>query len=120
MDSRNFQLVAGATASLAIAVPLLYYLLLPKPLPGIPHNPVTGLLGDLPELAQTLKDNERSVVDYFNNHINKHGPISQVRICSQQILKLRRVSYLIFCLLLRYVLGVESLSSSPTEVKSTA
>ncbi|KAF8608403.1 cytochrome P450 [Ceratobasidium sp. AG-I] len=88
MDSTNFQLAAAATASLAVIVPLLYYLLLPKPLPGIPHNPVTGLLGDLPELAQALKDNERSVGDYFNNHVKKHGPISQICFGSRVIVLL--------------------------------
>lgn len=80
MDSSNFQLAAGATASLAIAIPLIYYWLLPKPIPGIPHNPVTSVLGDIPEVALTLKDNERSIVDFFHNHIKKHGPISQVRL----------------------------------------
>ena len=109
MDSTNFQLVATATASLAVVVPLFYYLLLPKPLSGIPHNPITGLLGDLPELAQTLKDNEQSVVDYFNSHIKKHGPISQVRLRLQYTSGFSRFSYLSFSLhFIRFVLAAES------------
>lgn len=78
MDSTSFRLAAGTTASLAVAVPLLYYWLLPKPLPGIPHNPITSLLGDIPDIIQVLKHNEQGIVDYFSNHAKKHGPISQV------------------------------------------
>lgn len=78
MDSSNLQLATGATALLAISAPLVYYWLLPKPLPGIPHNPITGLLGDIPDVARVLKTNEQGIIDYFISHVEKHGPISQV------------------------------------------
>lgn len=79
MNSSNFWLVDGAIALLVIVVTLIYYWLFPKPLPGIPHNPVTSLLGDIPDIKKALKNNEQCMMDYFNNHVKKHGPVSQVR-----------------------------------------
>ncbi|KAF8608400.1 cytochrome P450 [Ceratobasidium sp. AG-I] len=83
MDSRNFQLAASATASLAVVVPMIYYWLLPKPLPNIPHNPITSLLGDIPDITRALQDNEQGIMDYFSNHVKKHGPLSQMCIGNQ-------------------------------------
>lgn len=82
MDSSYIQLAAGAVTSLALVVAPIYYWLLPKPLPGIPHNPIRSLLGDIPDITQTLKNNEQSVKDYYIDHVKKHGPISQVQSSS--------------------------------------
>lgn len=77
MDSSNFRL-ASAIALLVVAVTLAYYWFLPRPLPGIPHNPVTSLLGDIPDITQEALTNGQSSMEYFNKHAKKYGPISQV------------------------------------------
>ncbi|KAG8687182.1 hypothetical protein FRC09_013650, partial [Ceratobasidium sp. 395] len=48
------------------------------PLPGIPHNPVTTIWGDVPELARFIKGSGKIAADYFASMAVKHGPIFQI------------------------------------------
>ena len=70
----------GTVAAVVItAVPLLrlsYTSLLPKPIPGVPHNPITSIWGDAPQLAVATKD--KTFSEYLADEVKKHGPIFQV------------------------------------------
>ncbi|KAG8773704.1 hypothetical protein FRC12_002365 [Ceratobasidium sp. 428] len=52
--------------------------MLPKPLPGTPHDPMSGIMGNLSDLVRYMKNDENNKLDYFHNMIDKHGPLSQV------------------------------------------
>ncbi|KAG8746639.1 hypothetical protein FRC10_004242 [Ceratobasidium sp. 414] len=41
---------------LAVVVRLVYLWLLPKPLPNVPHNPITSIWGDIPDITHFTKD----------------------------------------------------------------
>ncbi|KAG8768913.1 hypothetical protein FRC12_005280 [Ceratobasidium sp. 428] len=69
-------LLAGL--SLATIARLGYLWMLPKPLPGIPHDPMSGIMGNLPDLVRYMKDDEKNKLDYFHSMIDKHGPLSQI------------------------------------------
>ncbi|KAG8706820.1 hypothetical protein FRC08_000846 [Ceratobasidium sp. 394] len=74
----GYLLPLAAGLSLAIIARSAYVWLLPKPLPNIPHNPVTGFLGDLPELGRYMKGGDKRLGDYLETQVLKHGPICQV------------------------------------------
>lgn len=63
--------IAAATFS------LVYCWLKPKPLNRFPHNPVTSILGDIPEIMRTIKSG-KTINDYYALLIERHGPIVQV------------------------------------------
>lgn len=71
--------VFGATA-LAIAASAIYRWLHPKPLEGFPHNPVTSILGDIPEITRILKNGNKTLYDYYEILVERHGPVTQVRM----------------------------------------
>ena len=74
----------GAVAMILIAaVPafqLFYTFLLPKPIPGVPHNPVTSIWGDVPLITSARR--EKTFCEHLADEANKHGPIFQVGIKS--------------------------------------
>ncbi|KAG8718024.1 hypothetical protein FRC08_006113 [Ceratobasidium sp. 394] len=57
---------------------LTYLWILPKPLPGVPHDPITSILGNVPDLVRFMEGGKKNNADYFNSITSKHGPISQV------------------------------------------
>ena len=68
---------APSVAVLAISV---YYLLKPKPLPGIPHsNTLKWFWGDLKEVVEA-GNNGTGESQYFSQHATRFGPISQAVI----------------------------------------
>jgi hypothetical protein len=69
-------LVAGAL--LAVLARLAYLWLLPKPLPNVPHNPITNIWGDIPDITYYMKGGKRTFGDYVADVVKKHGPLSQV------------------------------------------
>ncbi|KAG8696901.1 hypothetical protein FRC09_008197 [Ceratobasidium sp. 395] len=77
MAALSFLELKVATSILA-GLALVYWWLKPKPLAGIPHNPVRGILGDIPELARFIKEKDARALDYFAHLIERHGPITQV------------------------------------------
>lgn len=68
-----------ATLCLVLAR-LLYLWLLPKPLLGIPHNPVASIWGDIPAITEATKDGKKTFADYVRGIVNVHGPILQILI----------------------------------------
>ncbi|KAG9085492.1 hypothetical protein FS749_004380, partial [Ceratobasidium sp. UAMH 11750] len=56
---------------------LTYLWILPKPLPGVPHDPITSILGNVPDLVRFMEGGKKNNADYFNSITSKHGPISQ-------------------------------------------
>jgi hypothetical protein len=63
----------------ALLTRLAYPWILPKPIPGIPHNPVVSVLGDIPAIRQAGKEGSGLFSDFVANTVGVHGPVSQVR-----------------------------------------
>ncbi|KAG9128592.1 hypothetical protein FRC07_000025 [Ceratobasidium sp. 392] len=74
-----------ATLPLAILLGLIYFWLLPKPLPHVPHNPITSIWGDVPTLSRFIEGSGKIVADYFANMADIHGPIFQVLLAKTRI-----------------------------------
>ncbi|KAF8598831.1 cytochrome P450 [Ceratobasidium sp. AG-I] len=69
----------GTAAAVITAIPLFrlfYTSLLPKPIPGVPHNPVTTIWGDIPHIKRETEG--RSFGEHLTDEINKHGPIFEM------------------------------------------
>ncbi|KAF8599423.1 cytochrome P450 [Ceratobasidium sp. AG-I] len=84
----NTQLGTVAAVSI-IAVPLLqlsYTSLLPKPIPGVPHNPITSIWGDAPQITRVTK--EKTFSEHVVDEVNKHGPIFQMFLGGQTLVVL--------------------------------
>ncbi|KAG9080703.1 hypothetical protein FRC06_006239, partial [Ceratobasidium sp. 370] len=81
-----FELKVVAGVSLALLA--VYWWLRPKPFSDIPHNLVTGILGDIPELKRFMKENNARYLDYFAHLAERHGPITQVCLGGKTILLL--------------------------------
>ncbi|QRV98324.1 cytochrome P450 family protein [Ceratobasidium sp. AG-Ba] len=59
---------------------LCYKFALPKPLPNIPHDPVTNILGHVLDLARFSRGGEKDGAKWFDSMTAKHGPLCQVLI----------------------------------------
>ncbi|KAG8950974.1 hypothetical protein FRC03_012680 [Tulasnella sp. 419] len=59
---------------------IIRHLLSPRPLPGIPHRPITSILGDIPGIAKHIIRNEPVVLLFFEKYAKELGPIYQVLI----------------------------------------
>jgi hypothetical protein len=68
-------LVTGAL--FAVFTRLAYLWLLPKPLPNIPHNPVTNIWGDISDITHFMQGGKRAFGDYISDIVKMHGPLSQ-------------------------------------------
>lgn len=53
-----------------------YTRLLPRPITGVPHNPVVSIWGDIPEITRVTKG--KTFGEYVADEVRKHGPIFQV------------------------------------------
>ncbi|CAE6509741.1 unnamed protein product [Rhizoctonia solani] len=62
-----------------------YLWILPRPLPDIPHNPITSLLGDVPAIAQYEKDGKGVFTDFIAHLTAIHGPILQILLPRRRI-----------------------------------
>ncbi|QRV81352.1 cytochrome P450 family protein [Ceratobasidium sp. AG-Ba] len=69
-----------ATGILAITVVpwVIYQCLKPRPLRDFPHNPITNILGDIPELVRLIKNEHICVLDYLELLVKRHGPVVQM------------------------------------------
>lgn len=68
-----------ATAVVVVAVPLFrlfYTFLLPRPISGVPHSPVSSIWGDIPRT--TMATAAKTLSEYLADEAHKHGPIFQV------------------------------------------
>ncbi|CAE6523753.1 unnamed protein product [Rhizoctonia solani] len=74
--------VAGAIG-VVLLIRLGYSWLWPKPIPTIPHNPITSIWGDIPAIAKANKEDKVSFVEFLGDMVKTHGPISQVLIGPQ-------------------------------------
>ena len=64
--------------ALGISAFIIYFVFWPKPLPSFPHNPVSSILGDLPEILRLVKSG-KTLSEYYELLVERHGPIIQVR-----------------------------------------
>ncbi|QRW08538.1 cytochrome P450 family protein [Ceratobasidium sp. AG-Ba] len=71
-----------------VAVFAFYFWLKPKPLAGFPHNPIRGILGDVPGIMRMLSDGNKTIYDYYAHLVSTHGPISQMFVGKRVILVL--------------------------------
>lgn len=81
LDMLSNAQLGAAVAVVVAAVPLFqifYTSLLPKPIPGVPHNPVTSIWGDIPQIIKVSK--HKTFGEHLADEVEKHGPIFQVRI----------------------------------------
>ncbi|QRV79699.1 cytochrome P450 family protein [Ceratobasidium sp. AG-Ba] len=72
------QIVLPTVGALAILAGFGYHWLKPRPLKGIPHNPVTSILGDISEITQILKRGDKTLYDYYEILVERHGSITQL------------------------------------------
>ncbi|CAE6530843.1 unnamed protein product [Rhizoctonia solani] len=77
MDGSLSTAIAVVVGS-ALLLRLSYSCLLPKPVPSIPHNPVTSLLGDIPAISQAVKDGNGLFSDFVARTVRVHGPVCQI------------------------------------------
>lgn len=77
--SDRLAVVVASALALVLAVSLFFIWLWPKPIAGIPHNPITSIFGDVPEITQVIKSG-RSASDYYPMLVKRHGPVVQVRL----------------------------------------
>jgi hypothetical protein len=69
-------LTAGILVVTASIYPV-YIWLKPKPLVGFPHNPISSILGDIPEIARVIEGGG-TLSEYYMLLMERHGPIVQV------------------------------------------
>ncbi|CUA66566.1 Cytochrome P450 4V2 [Rhizoctonia solani] len=77
MDTVLAGTVAVVVAS-ALVTRLSYSWLLPKPIPDIPHNPITGILGDIPAFTHDKKNGNKLFSNFVVDMVKTYGPISQI------------------------------------------
>ncbi|KAH7339907.1 cytochrome P450 [Rhizoctonia solani] len=61
-----------------LLVRLSYLWLLPKPIPKIPHNPVTSIWGDIPAFTHDKKNGLKLFSSFVEDMVRIYGPISQI------------------------------------------
>ncbi|CAE6397568.1 unnamed protein product [Rhizoctonia solani] len=64
---------------LGLGALVLHFVFWPKPLPNFPHNPITSILGDLPEILRMIKSG-KTLSEYYGLLFERHGPIIQMFI----------------------------------------
>ena len=64
--------------ALGIGAFILYFVFWPKPLSNFPHNPITSVLGDLPEILRMVRSG-KTLSEYYGLLVERHGPVIQVR-----------------------------------------
>ncbi|KAH7339906.1 cytochrome P450 [Rhizoctonia solani] len=80
MSSAIYLVVAAVLVVSGLAIRFAYSWLSPKPIAGIPHNPITSIWGDIPAITKATKDGGRTFSDYIANVVAEHGTLLQVLI----------------------------------------
>ncbi|KAG8768912.1 hypothetical protein FRC12_005279, partial [Ceratobasidium sp. 428] len=65
--------------SLVVLTYFAYLWLKPKPIPNIPHNPITSIWGDILDIVRFTKDG-KVFSDYVQDFVQQHGPLCQIMI----------------------------------------
>lgn len=81
--SRPFLLVVAATFAFIVALYLLYYTALPKPIPGVPYHEASSrrLFGDVPAMMAHIKNEDGTFITYLEQTLQKlNAPMVQVFI----------------------------------------
>ncbi|EUC59461.1 cytochrome P450 family protein [Rhizoctonia solani AG-3 Rhs1AP] len=69
----------------ALLIRLGYSWLWPEPIPGIPHNPITSIWGDIPAIIKADREDKMSFVEFLAHMAKKHGVICQVLVGRQSL-----------------------------------
>ncbi|KDN33047.1 hypothetical protein RSAG8_13865, partial [Rhizoctonia solani AG-8 WAC10335] len=80
MSSAIYLISTAVLAASIMLVPFAYSWLSPKPLPGIPHNPITSIWGDIPAITEATKDGRKTFSDYVADVVAEHGSLLQILI----------------------------------------
>ncbi|CAE7211660.1 unnamed protein product [Rhizoctonia solani] len=67
----------------SLVVRISYSWLMPKPIAGIPHNPITSIWGDIPAVVKATKEENKHYVDYIDDMVKRHGRLSQMLLGRQ-------------------------------------
>jgi hypothetical protein len=72
--------VSSGTALFSVlGFAIVYQWLQPKPLDNLPHNPIRGIFGDIPDIMRMTRKGDKNIYHYYARQAEKFGPISQVR-----------------------------------------
>ncbi|CAE6415513.1 unnamed protein product [Rhizoctonia solani] len=63
--------------ALVIGAFIIYFVFCPTPLPNFPHNPITSILGDLPEILRVVRSG-KTLSEYYELLVERHGPVIQM------------------------------------------
>ncbi|CAE6423362.1 unnamed protein product [Rhizoctonia solani] len=74
----TFVNAAGLVVGSALLIQLVHSWLRPRPIPNIPHNPITSFLGDIPAISRAGKNGDGLFADFVAHTVSIHGPISQI------------------------------------------
>nr|AVZ23856.1 cytochrome P450 [Thanatephorus cucumeris]QDJ74242.1 cytochrome P450-2 [Thanatephorus cucumeris] len=74
----TFVNAAGLVVGSALLIQLVHSWLRPRPIPNIPHNPITSFLGDIPAISRAGKNGDGLFADFVAHTVSTHGPISQI------------------------------------------
>ncbi|CAE6509727.1 unnamed protein product [Rhizoctonia solani] len=80
MSGTAYSIVAAVLTALVLFVRFAYRWLSPKPIPGIPHDPITSIWGDIPAIAEATSDGWTTFSDYVAKVVAKHGSLLQILI----------------------------------------
>ncbi|QRW08559.1 cytochrome P450 family protein [Ceratobasidium sp. AG-Ba] len=87
MEILDFSILRALAVGLLLVllVRLVYARLLPKPIPNVPHNPITSVWGDIPDITQFTAGGKKTFGEYVADFVGKHGPISQILVGNHPI-----------------------------------
>ncbi|KAJ1304877.1 hypothetical protein OPQ81_006011 [Rhizoctonia solani] len=80
MSSAIYSVVAVALVVSVLLVYFAYSWLSPKPIPGIPHNPISSVWGDIPAITEATKGGRKTFSDYVAGVVAEHGLLLQILI----------------------------------------
>ncbi|KAG8908011.1 hypothetical protein FRC01_007524 [Tulasnella sp. 417] len=80
LQSHSTFIVVSSTVAISLALVLKW--VRPKPLPGIPHHPITSFWGDLPAMAAAAKKHGTiyELGSFFDQSMRELGPVFQIFI----------------------------------------
>ncbi|KAG9018268.1 hypothetical protein FRB90_011668 [Tulasnella sp. 427] len=80
LQSHSTAIVLSSTVAVSLALVIKW--IRPKPLPGIPHHPITSFWGDLPAMAKAAKEYGTIYEhgSFFEQSMRELGPVFQIFI----------------------------------------
>ncbi|CAE6368019.1 unnamed protein product [Rhizoctonia solani] len=83
MDNTILTNAVALVIGCSLLARLGYSHLMPKPISGIPHNPITSIWGDIPAIIKANKEENKHYAEWVDGMVQRHGRISQVLLGRQ-------------------------------------